>query len=206
MTMHENPDPLEVTVPSGRLMFKDAVYRQVDRSVDVSGSAFLPATQYSVKLEGARLIGYRSLLVAGIRDPRVIGRFAEFRDKFEALLRTVVSRAGISDAEYTLTLRAYGIDAVLGDNEPSPVGRAHEVGLIIDVVASTQEQANAIAVRAGPIGSRLDVTGKMHGGGNFAYPFSPPVVSAGPVYQWSVWHIMEVDDWHSLFPVEVLEV
>jgi len=68
------------------------------------------------------------------------------------------------------------------------------VGLVVDVVADTQELATALASRAGPTGSRFDLTGHLGGGGNFAYPFSPGVIPTGAVYEWSAWHVMDVDD------------
>ena len=101
---------------------------------------------------------------------------------------------------------AYGHDAVLGAREPEPDVVPHEVGLVVDVVADTQELATALASRAGPTGSRFDFTGRLGGGGNFAYPFSPSVLPVGPVYEWGVWHILDVDDERDPFRTELVEL
>ena len=82
----------------------------------------------------------------------------------------------------------------------------HEVGLIVDVVGDTQEIATAVCGRAGATGSRLDFSGHLGGGGNFAYPFSPNVLAGGPVYRWSVWHVLRVDDECDPFRVEIVEL
>ena len=79
-----------------------------------------------------------------------------------------------------------------------------KIGLVIDVVASSLDFATAIAGRAGPIGSRYNFTGDLAGGGNFAYPFSPNMIPAGPVYEWSAWHVMTVADEHSAFTTSMV--
>jgi hypothetical protein len=100
---------------------------------------------------------------------------------------------GIAPEQYRLGFRCYGRDAVLGERERPLEHPVREIGLITDVIADTEELTRAIGQRLGPVGSRLDITGRNGGGGNFAYPFSPSVLHAGPVYRWSVWHTMEVD-------------
>ena len=53
-------------------------YEQVtDRRVRVSGSRFEPSKHYTVKLEGAKTSGYRSIFIAGARDPIFIGQIDE---------------------------------------------------------------------------------------------------------------------------------
>ena len=59
-----------------------------DRAVRVNGSRFIPAEKYTVKIEGAALAGYRSIVVAGIRDPLILRQL----DKFLDGLRVVVER------------------------------------------------------------------------------------------------------------------
>lgn len=45
--------------------------------------------------------------------------------------------------------------------------------------------------------------GRLSTGGNLAFPFSPPEVSAGTAYRFNAYHVMEVDALEPLFPVEV---
>lgn len=209
MTMHENPDPFHVAEPGGVLETSEARYEQIDdRRVRVSGARFVPVDPYTVKLEGAALEGYRSLLIAGIRDERLIDRFDDFLAAYREAIVRVCRSMGIEPDRYRLNFRCYGRDAVLGEREVVPPTEAHEIGLIVDVVAETEELATAVAARLGPVGSRLDLTGRAGGGGNFAYPFSPSVINVGPVYRWSVWHTMEVDagELPELFPVTFEEV
>ena len=142
----------------------------------MTGSRFEAAARPSVKLEGARLIGYRTILLAGLRDPRLLARLDEFLAEYRRLMERVAASLRVDPSTWTLRFRAYGRDAVLGSLEPERDRVPHEVGLVVDIVADTQELATALASRAGPTGSRFDLTGHLGGGGNFAYPFSPSVI------------------------------
>jgi hypothetical protein len=207
LTMHENPNPFVITQPSGDLVTEDARYEQLDGGrVRVTGSRFEPAARPSVKLEGARLVGYRTILIAGIRDPRLLARLDDFLEAYRTLLERIAVSLRVEAGSWSVRFRSYGHDAVLGEREPDRDLVPTEVGLIVDVVAESQELATALASRAGPTGSRLDFTGRLGGGGNFAYPFSPSVIPTGPVYEWSLWHILEVDDERDPFRTELVEV
>jgi hypothetical protein len=207
ITMHENPDPHSITLPTGAIRTAGARYEQLDpRRVRVTGSEFEPAEAPSIKLEGAALVGYRSVMIAGIRDPRLLERFDDFLNSYRALLEKVVASIGIQPEQWTVRFRPYGHNAVLGPVEPYPGRDMHEVGLVVDVVAETQQIAAAVCGRAGATGSRLDVTGQLGGGGNFAYPFSPNVLNGGPVYEWSVWHTLDVSDEGDPFTMEVIDI
>lgn len=205
VTLHENPDPFLVTQPSGTIDTREAVYTQIeDHGVKVTGSAFRMAEQPSIKLEGARLIGYRRILLCGLRDPRLIARIDDFLDAYRTALARIARSLGIAEDDYQLQFRVYGRDAVMGELEPLRHQLGHELGLIVDLVGKTPEIAQALGTRLGPTGSRLDIFGGLGGGGNFAYPFSPSLIDVGPAFDWSVWHVAEVDqeELTTLFPVE----
>jgi hypothetical protein len=208
VTLHENPDPFHVAQPTGVIDTQDAVYEQLDeRRVGVSGSRYVPAETPTIKLEGAELVGYRNLLLAGIRDPRLTPRIDEFLGRFRRAIADGAHSLGISEGDYELQFRVYGKDAVMGAFEPVRTP-AHELGLVVDVVGRTPEISAAIATRLGPTGSRLDIVGGLGGGGNFAYPFSPSRIDVGPAYAWGVWHLMQVEpaELTDLFPITLYDV
>lgn len=206
LTLHENPDPFRVAQPTGSIDTEQAVYEQLDeRSVRVSGSRFIAAQKPSLKVEGAELVGYRTLLIAGIRDPRLLVRLDEFLEAYRGALGRAAKSLDISEADYAIQFRVYGRDGVMGKLEPLAGNCGHEIGLIVDCVGRTEEISGALGSRLGPTGSRLDITGKLGGGGNFAYPFSPSLIKTGAVYRWSVWHVVEVgpSEITDLFPVSM---
>ncbi|MCL2588600.1 MAG: 3-methylaspartate ammonia-lyase, partial [Oscillospiraceae bacterium] len=42
--------------------------------------------------------------------------------------------------------------------------------------------------------------------GNLAFPYSPSDFHAGAVYEFSVYHLLQVEDGTALFPVEVVQL
>lgn len=209
LTLHENPNPFDVAQPMGLIDTRGSHYEQLDEQcVKVSGSRFIPAAVPSLKIEGAELVGYRTILMAGIRDPRLLERLDEFLDAYRAAIRRAARSMDIAEADYTLNFRVYGRDAVLGHIEPLAASPAHEIGLVCDVVGRTKDISEGIASRLGPTGSRLDLGGKLGGGGNFAYPFSPSLIKMGPVFRWSVWHVADTSEaeMRDLFRIELQDV
>jgi hypothetical protein len=87
-----------------------------------------------VKLEGAALAGYQSIIVGGIRDPYIIrqldgwlGRVRGYID--ESVTRVLGDKADKSS--YSLIFHTYGINAVMGGLESDPSHLPHEVGIVL---------------------------------------------------------------------------
>src|SRR5262245_26818798 len=140
-SLYERGDPCLQPGPGGMNDLTQSVFTQVDeRRVKVTGSRFVPDPVYRVKLEGAEQLGFRSVVMVGIRDPHMIaaldGLFVEVRERAETRFR-------LSDKGVQLNFSVYGRNAVMGGLEPG--GPApHEVGLLIDAVAPEQELATAV--------------------------------------------------------------
>ncbi|MDO8280450.1 MAG: acyclic terpene utilization AtuA family protein, partial [Burkholderiaceae bacterium] len=193
LTMYENPDPWSVYQPAGAITTQFATFEQLDdRRVRVTGSRFTPAEYHTVKLEGARPVGYRYAFLVGIRDPRLIANMDDFLARWRALFERTARSLGIAGDAWHLKFRVYGRDAVMGDREPLRMQPSHEVGLLIDVVADREEDAQALVTRGSSIGAKLDPVPGIPAGGNFAAPFSPNFIRMGETYEWSVWHLMTV--------------
>ncbi|NLG78305.1 MAG: DUF1446 domain-containing protein [Firmicutes bacterium] len=206
-TLYEQPDPYLIYEPEGVADLHDAVYEQLDGGrVKVSGSRFLEAGQYTIKLEGCRNVGYRTIAIAGVRDSAVIRRI----DEIEASVRAHVENtlAGNTDpGSYRLKFRRYGLDAVFEAMEPERhSGRTYELGIVIDVVARTQELANAVCAVARSTLLHCEYEGRKATAGNLAVPFSPSDIAVGPVYEFNVYHLLQVDDLTAPFEVELVEL
>jgi Acyclic terpene utilisation family protein AtuA len=194
-TLYENADPLHLVEPGGALDTTETRYEAVgDRAVRVTGSRFFPAARYTVRVEGAALVGYRSIVVAGIRDPLVLRQL----DCFLTSLRSVVERRvfdnlRLQPKDYSINFRVYGRNGTLAELEPiGDIG--HEVGLVIDVVANSQELAADICPIASHTGLHHPIPEYSGLVSNFAYPFSPGGIDIGPVYQFCANHVWELED------------
>ena len=200
-TMYEKSHPYLLPGPGGVLDLSEVRFRQAsDSSVEVTGSRFVPGTP-TVKLEGALVAGYRTFSLAGIRDRIMIRGL----DEILAAVRGAVEATFGSEA-YQLRFRVYGRDGVMGPLEPEPEVVGHEVGLVIDAVAATQGLADTVCGFARSTLLHYGYPGRMATAGNLAFPFSPSDYEGGAVYEFSVYHVMEVDDPVSLFPAEYVTI
>jgi len=190
-TLYENADPFTMREPSGTLVTTDCSYEQRDdRAVAVRGSAFEPAATYTVKLEGSALVGYHAVAISGIRDPYVIRGLDAFLD--EVRQRTIDKASdvtGLSSDAYTLNFRVFGRDAVMGAFEPH-TGPCHEVGVVFESIAPTQDHANTITSLARYVALHHPVpewTGMVT---NLATPYSPEVMPRGAAYRFVLNHVV----------------
>jgi hypothetical protein len=174
-----------------------------DGSVEVRGSRIAETPVYRIKLEGAMKVAYRTFVVAGIRDPLLIARIEEV----EALVKQQVQEyySEVRQEDYRIHFINYGLNGVLGELEPNP-HPAHELGVVFEVIAVTQELANAICSSVRSTFLHYGYEGRKSTAGNLAFPFAPSDVPFGPVYEFSVYHLMEVANGLEMFRNEYAEV
>ncbi len=206
--LYENASPFTLREPPGTLDTSAATYRQVDDySVIVEGARF-ERQPYTVKLEGVSLLGYRSICLFGVRDPAVIREIERYTSEVADLVhKTAQQRYTLAPDEYTFGFRRYGYDAVLGDLEPmrrfeSPA--SYEIGLVAEAMAPTQDAAHELLSGALPYivhGVRVPGTANS---ASAALAYAPAVIDTGAVFDWSVWHALELDDPLSPFPIDMI--
>lgn len=198
-TLYEKTDPYSLPGPGGTLDLRATEFEAVtDRRVAVHGTKFIPSAGYTVKLEGAKKVGYRTVAIAGTRDPRMIHQIdtiiKEVKDRVKDNFKGQVDN-------YYLDVKVYGKNAVMGDLEPMTAITSHEIGLIIEAVAHTQDIANTICSFARSTMLHYGYDGRVSTAGNLAFPYSPSDFKAGAVYAFNVYHIMTIDDPKALFPI-----
>lgn len=200
--LYETADPFRMREPAGTLDVSGAGYRAVDdRIVRVTGSVFEPAEQHTIKLEGARRSGYETMSFTGIRDPHILANI----DEWAALLAKVLTdrvrqTLGLGDGDYEYDIRLYGHNAILGDLDPA-TGPAREVGVMLLVRAADQATATAVAKIANPLMLHLP-TPDMAYLPSLAFATSPAETERGPVYEFVLNHVVDVDDPTAMFRTE----
>ncbi|MGF7186400.1 hypothetical protein GGQ84_002502 [Desulfitispora alkaliphila] len=201
-TLYEKTNPYILPGPGGILDLKECNFSQeTDRVVRVENSKFVPGETYTVKLEGARLVGYRTISIAGIRDPIFIEQLDEILKGVEESIASNFSH--INREDYTLVFRKYGYDGVMGDLEPERTTgfKPHEIGLIIEVVAKSQNLANTITSFARSSMLHYGYPGRVATAGNLAFPYSPSDFAAGEVYEFSIHHLLTIKEPDKIFPI-----
>ncbi|WP_431283837.1 acyclic terpene utilization AtuA family protein [Humitalea sp. 24SJ18S-53] len=201
--LHENASPIHHTEPGGMLDTSDVVFEAVsDRAVKVSGMTWVPAATYTVKLEGVERAGYRAISICGTRDPVLISQIDSYLETHRNKVAMKAADFGVPPSAYRMGLRVYGRDGVMAGWEPTPKPMGHELGFVVEVVADTQDIANAVLAMARTSMLHADFPGRLCKEGNMAFPFSPSDIALGPQYRFSVFHTMAVDDPCAPFPIE----
>jgi hypothetical protein len=200
-SLYEQADPYEIREPSGRADLNHVTYRALDaRRTRVEGARFEPAERPTLKLEGARMIGYRALLLAGAADPTFIARHEEIFAAVTRVVRDLVCEDAAED--YRLGFRLYGVDGVRAWAEP-PAHLPREAFVMGECIAPTPERAEEVIRTTKQYLLHHGYEGRLATAGNLAFPFTPPEVTIGEAYRFNVFHLMDVDDMARLFPVEV---
>ena len=208
-TLYENADPFHLYEPNGMLDTSEALYEAVNgRAVEVWDSLFHPAAKYTIKLEGAELAGYQSVVIGSIRDPIILGQLddwlARMRERLAERLRDAFGGLEM-DRDFQAYFRVYGRDGTMGPLEPTPQP-AHEVCLFIEITAPTPELAEGLADSAHHLAVHFPVP-QWHGLiTSLAFPYSPATLNRGPVYRFNMNHVVEPADPYEMFSMELMEV
>lgn len=198
-TFYEKDHPYLLAGPGHVLDLKHCEFLQEgEDSVRVRGSRLRPTDPYRIKLEGAAPAAFRTFVVAGIRDPLMIGQLP----KIQSAVRQQVAEYYTEFSGYTIRFINYGINGVMGELEPE-TDLPHEVGVVIDVLAPTQEMADAVCATARSTLLHYGYEGRKSTAGNLAFPFAPSDVRFGAVYEFSLYHLMDVDEAKQYFPMEM---
>jgi hypothetical protein len=204
-SLYEKSDPVHLYGPGGATDLSGVRFEQVDeRRVKVSGSRFVPAPRYQLKLEGAKRVGFRAIAVAGVRDPGTIAHLDELIDAARSGARAQFS--DLSEKDYQLAFHVYGRNAVMGELDPYRGPAPHELGLVIEAVAANQALATGLCGHARSVMLHHGFEGRMSTAGNLAFPFSPLDIPAGPVYAFNIYHLMDEEDPLRHFPIEMVDV
>jgi hypothetical protein len=208
-TLYEKSNPLLLPGPGGMLDLSACQFKPENnpsgesRMVRVWGSRFIPAAKYTVKIEGVKRVGFRTVCLAGCRDPVMIKNIKILMEKVRERVKDNFSR---ENYRYHLDFKLYGLNGVMGAVEPLKTTKAHELGIIIEAVAPTQEIANTICSFARTTMLHADYPGRIATAGNLAFPYSPSDFATGEVFNFHIYHLLEVDDPCALFPVEIVNI
>lgn len=197
-SLYERENPFKQGGPGHEIDLSACSFEQVgDRQVRVRGARLTETQDFYVKLEGARLAGYRSICIAGIRCPTTIAAL-------DTILADVRQKATAYFAQQpaTIAFHVYGRDGVMKQLERE---RAvpHEVGLIIEVTADEQELAQAVCHQISGAMLHYHYPGIVNTSGNLAFPYSPSDLDIGPVFEFSAYHLLKAKTPTELFPMSL---
>lgn len=202
-SLYENANPFRFIEASGVLDLTETTYEQADEtSVRIRGSRFEHAGTYTVKLEGAELVGYQSILIGGIRDPFILGEFDAWLNQVKARVEASVLRVfgrSVAALGARIDYHCYGRDGVMGRLEPHRDRVPHEVGLVVEATAPDQATATALAqLTRQPL--LHQPTSKWKGSiTGFACLHNPSTIDRGAVYSFNLNHVLLPETPHAAF-------
>ncbi|MGP1350996.1 MAG: acyclic terpene utilization AtuA family protein [Hoylesella marshii] len=200
-TLYEKTNPYVLPGPGGAIDLHESKFEQIDdNKVRVSGSKFVPTEQYFVKLEGVRRVGFRTMSPAAVKDPVMISKIDSIIKSVRERVENNFEKYGITD--FFLDFKIYGKKGVMAMFEGAEESHSDELLIIIEAVADTQETANTICSFARSTMLHFGYEGRISTAGNLAFPFSPSDCKMGEVYEFNIYHLLQVDDPVSLFPIE----
>jgi hypothetical protein len=204
--LYENSDPFILYEPGGHLDVTEARYVSLDaRRVRVTGSQWVPSDRYTVKLEGARIGGYQTTIMAVLRDERYVANAREWTEKLHAFVTTEIEkRMVLTASDYDLEFRLIGVDSALGELE-TKLSNPTEVGVLGIITAASSEISSEIGKLTNPYVLHYPLT-KDEELPTFAFPYSPAQSERGALYEFCLNHVMTLDDPMDAFRLEVIEV
>jgi len=160
--------------------------------VRVSGSTFKHSERYTIKLEGAEFAGYQSIIIGSVRDPIILRQFDSWLD---GLVKTCKDRIRAVfgpevEQKCRLDVRVFGKNAAMGPLEPE-TGIGHELGLLFQMTAPTQELATSLMKSVGHMAVHYPVPEWSGLITSIAFPYSPPEIARGATYRFNMNHVVE---------------
>ena len=201
--LYENSDPHILYEPGGHLDVRGATYTALnDREVRVTGSEWIVSDRYTVKLEGARRVGFQTVSLVLVRDAHYVKNIRTWCDDIVAQC-TAKAKTRV-DGAFAIELRLIGADATLG-----PLDTAHvvgtEIGVMGIVTAETEALSREVAKMLNPYLLHHPLT-EQEEMPTFAFPFSPPEMPRGAIHEFCLNHLLEIDSPMDAFRLTVEDI
>ena len=200
--LYENADPFILHEPGGYLDVSEARYTALnERMARVEGSKWHDTWPYTVKLEAARHVGYQTVSMVMVRD----GHYRAHVEEWVAALETSFARKAVACQleDVQLGIRIIGHSATLGALENAP-GDCGEAGGMAIFTSPLQSRSTEAAKLLNPDLLHLPLT-PHEPMPTFAFPFSPPEMERGALYEFCLHHTLTLDDPMSAFRLSITE-
>ncbi|KAH7010409.1 hypothetical protein EDB80DRAFT_572463 [Ilyonectria destructans] len=187
--LYENARPDILRGPGGALHLENTNYEQLTdgRTVRVSGSQYRSSRSeglpYQFKLEAARVVGYRSMFMGGVKDHILISQMQGLLPRIKAYVKEQHPDSG----EWEIDFHQYG----KGQSTPAGPG---EMFIICEVLAETQSLAASLAAKARVAMIHGPYPGMKATAGNFGFGIGGKMeIELGPCAKFSVYHLMDLE-------------
>lgn len=204
--LYENSDPFILHEPGGYLDVSKAKYQPLnDTSVRVTGSEWVQSERYTVKLEGARGAGFQTVTMALLRDERYVQNAQIWADDIVGKCSAkVVDRLHLEADAFSIEIRLLGHSASFGALETKQITPTEICAMGI-VTAKTEGLSQEIAKLLNPYLLHHPLTQEEEVP-TFAFLFSPPEMPRGEVFEFTLNHVLQLENPMDAFTLEVHEI
>jgi hypothetical protein len=197
--LYEQADPFCVDEPAGTLHLRDAHYQAVDEHrTRVSGARFERRARPTLKIEGARPLGARAVLIAGIADPTLLGCLPQVLAAVTAKVRALLP------GDWQAVPHVYGQGAVRP--LPAALHARHEAGLVMEFIAPDAGLARTAAAVYKQNLLHHGYPGRVSTAGNLAFAFTPSELDAHHASGFVLYHVMDGAPLDDIFRIETHEI
>ncbi|MCG8570137.1 MAG: DUF1446 domain-containing protein [Spirochaetes bacterium] len=202
-TLYEKSDPYHLPGPGGEINLENCTFTEIgDGRVEVKGSQFIETPQYMVKLEGAKKSGYRTICIAGTRDPIMIEQIDSILSTIKSNIAELCQKENIHGEIF---FHLYGKNGVMGVMEPKKQTDCHEVAILMEALGKTETEAETLCSITRSTLLHYGYENRISTAGNLAFPFSPSDINMGEMFEFSIYHLMPIEN-QDLFPVLIKEI
>lgn len=192
-TLYEKTRPDLLYGPGGWLDLTDTKYQQLedDISIRVRGATFTftksTGSPYTVKLEGARVVGYRTIFIGSFRDPILIEQLPDF---LEIGRKYVSQQHPLSAGSWKLDWHLTGLESMAR----SPGFVPKQVFIVGEILADTQDLANGVSHSARIYCTHGPYPNQKGTSGNFAMGIGGKLdLPLGECAEFSIYHLMDLE-------------
>lgn len=202
-TLYEKSDPYHLPGPGGIINLEKCNFTNISNGrVEVTGSKFESDGNYYVKLEGAKKAGFRSICIAGTRDPVMIKQVDSILEEINNITRSMIKDEALNGKVF---FHVYGKNGVMGDMEPLKNAHSHELAILIEAIGATEKEAETLCSITRSTLLHYGYPERISTAGNLAFPFSPSDVNMGEIYEFSIYHLLPVKD-QGIFKTEIVNL
>jgi hypothetical protein len=203
-SLYEKSDPYHLPGPGGTLDLSNVSFTELDTGeVEVRGTTIAPTNPYRIKLEGSSPVGFRTISIAGTHDPIMIASLDNILKEVKARVDDLLAKENVTAKVF---FHVYGKQGVMGGLEKGVYPDPHEAGILIEVLAPTQEEADTVCSITRSTLLHYGYDGRIATAGNLAFPFSPSDIRMGEAYQFTLYHLMDAPDPSAPFKREIVQV
>ncbi|EHK21708.1 uncharacterized protein TRIVIDRAFT_70705 [Trichoderma virens Gv29-8] len=191
-TLYEKSRPDQLHGPGGYIDLSSSTYSLLSDncSVRVSGTTFHSSkgsgSCYTVKLEGAKVIGYRTIFIGSFVDPILISQLHSLLERVKAYVAQ--QHAHIAE-KWELGFHIYGYD------EANKAVHAKNVFVVAEALAETQVTATSVASSARVGCVHGPYQGQKATSGNFGFGLGGKgEIETGLCAEFSIYHLMNLED------------